>query len=296
MKPLLLRRAVLGGALACCTWSLAFGQAEKITLRRAPEPNQTVRFRAVQDIQMEMTVEGDVAQRGGAPQPTKMGAKAISAYVQRTSPVRANGSVQSEVTIEESRTESTLGPPPANDNLALLTGKKFTVTFDREGNAVDVQFPPGTGLPGEAFNQLVKSVSGTLPSAMAVGEVATMPLDLPLALPMTNGAPVKMNGQTQYKLVSVDKGATGRIARFDVTMNGTMVSAQTAPAPQGRIDMNMDMVLSGTGIVLQNLDRGLTQSSEIKTSFGGKIKMSAPGQALPTMNVRMTLTQTMTSN
>lgn len=292
-------RTALAAVIGLCVWTSASGQTEKITIRRAPTPNQTVRMRMAQDMAMEMILEGNTAALGGVPAAQKMAMKSTSVITQKTGPLSPEGNVQTQITVEETHTESTMNgqPSPGDPNANILVGKTIVVTIDKQGNTIDAKFPAIAGLPAEAFSQLLKSVSSGLPSApMAVGEVVTAPLDLPIPLPVSNGTPVRMNGQAQYKLVSVEKEATGRVARFEVTMNGTLASDRAVPVNNGRIDMNMDLTLSGTGVVLQDLDRGLTRSSETKATYGGKIRMVAPGApALPTMNVKVTLTQTMTS-
>jgi hypothetical protein len=290
---------VLAAVLGLCVWTAAGGQTEKITIRRAPEPNQTVRMRMAQHVEMDMTLEGNTAALGGVPTSQKMAMKSTSLISQKTGPLSPEGNVQTQVTVEESHSESTMnGQPGAGDAATRrLVGKTIVLTIDKTGKTIDMKIPPDMGLPTEAFTQLMKSVSSGLPSEpMAVGDIVTTPLDLPIPLPVSNGTPAKMNGQAQYKLVSIEKEATGRVARFEVIMNGTLASDSAVSVPNGRIDMNMDLTLSGAGIVLQDLDRGLTRSSETKATYGGRIKMVAPGApALPTMNVKVTMMQTMTN-
>jgi hypothetical protein len=252
-----------------------------------------------QQIEMEMTLEGNTAALGGAPASQKMAMKSTSLISQKTGPLSPEGNVQAQITVEETNSESTMnGQPGLGDAEARrLVGKTVVLTIDKTGKTIDMKMPPDMGVPTQAFNQVMKSVSSGLPSEpMAVGEVVTTPLDIPIPLPVSNGTPARMNGQAQYKLVSIEKEASGRVARFEVIMNGTLASDSAVPVPNGRIDMNMDLTLSGTGVVLQDIDRSLTRSSETKATYGGRIKMVAPGgPPLPTMNVKVTLTQTTTN-
>src|SRR5436190_14039693 len=92
-------------AFVCMSCTSAFGQ-EKITIPRVPAPNQTVKMKIVQDVQMEMNMSGGAAVPGlGGP--TKMRMKSVSTATQKIGATNAAGITTVEMTIEESTVEAT---------------------------------------------------------------------------------------------------------------------------------------------------------------------------------------------
>ncbi|HEV2667214.1 MAG TPA: hypothetical protein VG324_20000, partial [Blastocatellia bacterium] len=148
-------------------------------------------------------------------------------------------------------------------------------TFNKKGEMVDLKMPPDLGVSEESFKKLLKSLYGDLPQTpIGVGEVATAPLDFTVPLPVPGAPPLKIDGQINFKLVSVDKDATGRIAKFDQTVDGKMFSNLEVPGPNGQIKMSLDFKLSGGGDLVMNVDKGVPKSSDSKMTFGGKLKMT----------------------
>src|SRR5690242_14093025 len=127
------------GIALVCFGSAVFGQSEKITLRQAPTPNQTVKMRMVQDIQMEISMSGAAALPGM--QGMKMGTKSVSSMTQKVGPANAQGITESEVTFDESSVETTVNgqPMPTPGTTSNATGTKFVVVIDKEGKTVDIK-------------------------------------------------------------------------------------------------------------------------------------------------------------
>jgi hypothetical protein len=277
----------------------AFVQSEKITIKMVPEPNQTVRMRMVQEMEMEMAFEGNVPPELAARGPMKMAMKTAFAMTQKVGAPNKQGNIESEVTYDEVSTEATMNgqPMPLGDEVGKFAGKKLTATFDKQGNLTDFKIPPGLGLPEESFKQMLKSFYGNLPAtSIVVGGTVSTPLDFTIPLPMPGAAPMKMDGQVNYKLVSVEKEPDGRIARFDQTIDGKMVSQMEIPSPNGNVKMSIDFKMNGGGDLLMNVDKGVVKSSEVKSTFGGKIKMAGESSdtKLPDINLQGTMKVTIT--
>ena len=155
------------------------------------------------------------------------------------------------------------------------------------------------GLTDEAFKQLMGSFSNNLPAtALSVGETTTVPMDLmlPLPLPLPGGAPMKVTGETRLTLVSIDKDAQGRSARFASTADGKMVTE--FPSPDGKSKMTLDFRIGGDGTMVMDLDKGVLRSTVSTSTFDGKMDMPAggvPGGA-PALTLHGTMKMTMTSN
>ena len=278
-----------------------FSQSEKVTLTMVPGPNQTVRMRAIQDVELDMSFENETPSAAALPEPVKMMARAVFALTQKVGTPDKEGNVNAEVTYDEVSSEILVNGQPTqiDDKVDKFIGKKIMTTFNRRGEMIDLKIPPDLGLPEESFKQLLKSFYGNLPQTpIGVGEVATAPLDFTVPLPVPGAPPLKIDGQIKSKLVSIEKGATGRTARFDQTMDGKMVSDMEIPGPNGQIKMSLDFKLNGGGGMVMNVDNGVLKSSDSKVTFSGKLKMAGESSAakLPTINFQGLMKVTVTGS
>jgi hypothetical protein len=246
-----------------------------------------------------MTFDANSALPPGAA-PMKMIAKTTMGITQKTGPLNKDGNIEAELTYDEIRSEVLMNGqsvPGANANNKLV-GKIITVTYDRQGNPLDVKLPSEVGLSTEAFKQILDSIYGNLPTnAIGVGEVVAAPLDFTLPLPIPGAAPLKMEGDVKLKLISIDKDSTGRSARFDSTIDGKISNDIEVPSPNGKIKLSLDFKMNGDGTSLKDLDKGLLRSSESNSTLNGKIKMgieAGPGP-LPPMNLQGRIKVTLTS-
>jgi hypothetical protein len=280
---------------------ITFAQSEKVTLKMVPGPNQTVRMRAIQDMELDMSFESETPSAAALPEPLKMVARAVFALTQKVGAPDKEGNVSAEVTYDEVSSEMLVNGQPTqiDDKVDKFIGKKIMTTFNSRGEMIDLKIPPDLGLPEESFKQLLKSLYGNLPQTpIGVGEVATAPLDFSVPLPVPGAPPLKIDGQIKSRLVSVEKGATGRTAKFDQTMDGKMVSDMEVPGPNGQIKMSIDFKLNGGGGMVMNVDNGVLKSSDSKVTFGGKLKMAGESDAakLPTINFQGIMKVTVTGS
>jgi hypothetical protein len=295
------RSLVVALGLALFASITMFAQSEKIRFKMVPEPNQTVRMRAVQDIELNMSFERETPPAGALPEPMKMIARAVFALTQKVGAPDKEGNVSAEVTYDEVSSEMMMNDQPMQigDKVDQFIGKKITTTFNSRGELIDLKVPPDLGLPEESFKELLKSLYGNLPQTqLGVGEVATAPLDFTIPLPVPGAPPIKIDGLIKSTLVSVEKDATGRTAKFDQTMDGKMVGDLEVPGPTGQIKMSLDFKLNGGGGMLMNVDKGFLKSSDSKMTFGGKLKMTGESSAtkLPTINFQGTMKVTVTGS
>lgn len=279
----------------------AFAQSEKITLKMVPEPNQTVRMKMVQDMEMDMSFESETPSAAALPGPAKMIAKSVLALTQKIGAPDNIGNVTAEMTYDEVSSEMTMNGQPLQTDALIgkFIGKKVMMTYNKQGEIIDIKIPPDLGLPEETFKQMLKSLYGSLPQApIGIGEVATAPLDFTVPIPLPGAPPLKMDGQIKFKLISVEKDATGRIAKFDQTVDGKLVSELEVTLPTGKVKMGLDFKLNGGGAIAMNVDKGVLKLSDSKGAFGGQVKMtSVPSETkLPTMNLQGTMKITVTGS
>jgi len=295
------RSPIIALGLALLASLTAFAQSEKIAIKMVPEPNQTVRMRLIQNMEMNLSFEGEAPSAGALPEPMKMIARTVFAITQKVGAMDREGNVSAEVTYDEVSSEMMMNGQPMQigDKLDKLVGKKITATFNSRGNIIDLKTPPDMGLPEESFRELLKSVYGNLPQTpLGVGEVATTPLDFTLPLPIPGAPPLKIDGQIKYTLVSVEKDAAGRTAKFDQTVDGKVVSDLEVPGPTGQIKMSLDFKLNGGGGMVMNVDKSFMKSSDSKMTIDGKLKMAGDSSEtkLPTINFQGVMKVTITGS
>src|SRR5262245_6551427 len=131
----------------------AFAQSEKIKFKMVPEPNQTVRMRAVQDMELNMSFESETPPAGALPEPVKMMARAVFALTQKVGAPDKEGNVNAELNYDEVSSEMILNGQPMQigDKVDNFIGKKITATFNSRGEMIDLKVPPDLGLPEETL-------------------------------------------------------------------------------------------------------------------------------------------------
>ena len=271
-------------------------QSDKISLRMAPSPGQTVQMLMTQKMDLELSLEG-------APVPglvpMRMVMQSTMVLNQKTGARKPDGSIDVEMTYDQISSDVTMNDQSttAVDASNELIGKPVVVTYSASGEIVGVRGVPAvTGLSDEMFKQMLGSAFSNLPAtALSVGETTTAPLDFNLPLPLPGAAAMKLTGETILKLVAVDKNAEGRSARFDSTMNGKMASEVTSP--DGKSQMKFNFTLSGDCTTIVDLDKGLPRSHLLTNTFVGKIDMPSGASAAvpPSMNMRGTMNVVVTS-
>ena len=241
---------------------------------------------------MDITIEGGPA-AAAALGPMKMSSRNVTSMTQKNGPADSQGNVEAEITVDEAISDSKITmngrPMPAPAVANPVAGKTFAVIFDKLGNVVDSKGPSIPGMPEDFMPQMMKSFSGNLPTTpVGIGETAAAPLDIAIPLPLA-GAQLKMDGEVLYKLLSLGKEGDDRIATIATTINGKLVGDSGIPGPNGtKIQMTLEIKMTGGGTTLSNLDKGFLKSSESQSTFGGPIRMNGGPNAaqLPSMNMQ----------
>jgi hypothetical protein len=83
----------------------------------------------------------------------------------------------------------------------------------------------------------------------------------------------KLEGEIRYKLVSIEKSATGRMAKFDQSLDGKIAKEIETQSPNGKVRSKIDFTVTGGGVLLLNADKGLVKSNELSVTFSGRGKM-----------------------
>jgi len=187
--------------------------------------------------------------------------KSVLGYTQANSRVDDQGRMQSQLTIDRFETEQTMnGAAQPSSGAADVIDQSLTAFFDRTGKLVDVTIPKELQRSSSLILQIVAATYGTvgfLPeSPMAVGDTAEVNTDVPLRLPgSTPGSPYRT--RTIVKLQAVLERGGDKIARIDQRIES---------AKDGQ-----PMVLSGSGTIDVNVDKGFIAASSTEWTFNGRV-------------------------
>jgi len=285
---------VIATAAVCLAVPVLFAQSERISIRQAPRPDQTVKMTMNQSMDMDLTIEG--LPGGGGP--VKMAMKMALEMTQKTGAARPDGSYDSEITLGQFNTTVEMNgqPLPGVAPQNQMEGRTITLTYDGKGQIVDVKDPSGSA-QADAIRTMLRGFTANLPvSTIGVGETVTTPLEFTLPLPIPGGSPIKMSGETKMKLVSVGTDGGSRVATFESTSDGKISGDQANPAGGG---MNIDLTLGGGGTTVIDLEKGVLRSGETRTKFSGKLSTSGNGNAapaLPGISMQGTMTVSIATN
>lgn len=300
MKTLSLTSLLL--TLLCLSFNTTLAQTDKINVRVSPKPGQTAQFKLAQEMAMDVSFEGEVPPQMAAMNPMKMVMNSVTTFTQKSGAVDKQGRLLVELTYDKVISEITMnGQVVPLDTGNKLSGQTIKMTYDQQGNLVDVNAPADSPLPKESFQEFLKSIYGYLPTEpMAIGETMTLPFKQALPLPVPGGAPLNMDGTVQIKLVAVTKEGNDRIAKFEQTTDAKMTNAVEAPGSNGeKAKLSMDFRMSGGGSSTVNLDKGLVKSGETLMKMEGKMAMPATGAdagtKMPNMLLQGTIKITVSS-
>jgi len=285
----------MAAAVVALAAQAVFAQSERINIRPAPRPDQTVQMTMNQSLDMDLTVEGGAALPPGVG-PMKMAMRMTAEMTQKTGTARPDGSYDSELTFGQNHMTIELNgaPLPAAAPQSQLEGKSVTVTYDGNGQIIDVKMPGGD-VAADAVRQMLRSFSANLPvSTIGVGETVTTPLEFTVPLPIPGGTGMKISGVTKTKLVSVGTDSGTRVARFESTSDGQISAAPPGP---GGGSITVDMTIGGEGTTVIDLEKGVLRSGETRTTFSGKVSSSGTAApAFPGVSLQGTMTVTIASN
>jgi hypothetical protein len=111
---------------------------------------------------------------------------------------------------------------------------------------------------------------------------------------------MKVTGETQLKLVSIDADAKGRSAKFESVIDGKVASSLELPLPGATGTTAVEIAMTGTGVTVMDLDKRLMRSNESRIAINGTLGAppdpAGAAAAFPPMNIRGTAAVTIASN
>jgi hypothetical protein len=273
-------------------------QVERVTVRMAPGPNQTLHLRTTED--MALTTEGDVHDGNvGAMPPMAMNMRMVVDTTCAVGPTDHDGHYTAKTTIDSLSATMTLNgrEMPFPSPKTALARQVITFSYDEQGKVIDISTDDVASARMDAARQILASAFATVaPMTLSVGESVTVPTALNLPLPSGGPAfPMGVAGATRYTLTSVTFDGADRIAHLTSHLTSTLTPG-SAGAPAGSSagpPFTFDMTVTGAGKNDVNVDRGIVLHSEQQGTIDGTLRggpVGAAGPVISQMRLRGTFT------
>jgi hypothetical protein len=265
------------------TFATSFGvpQDTKVSMRTLPRANETMRFRMIQEMDMDITaVDSAEGEPDGAPpSTTRVLGKTTFAFTQKTGSADKQGNLPVDVTYEQITVERSMNGVPSGDGLGRdLVGRTVRMTYDKNGKVVDVKVPADLAISADALRETMSSLLGNLPqSPLAVGESARVPFSAPLPVPTPAGDNLTMTGEMHYTLRSVAREGKDRMASYDQTLEAKLDTVSELALPSGPGKVHITFKLTGSGGLVLNIDKGVVTSGEVRSVIEGNMYMTPAG-------------------
>ena len=242
--------------------SVASAQTDRIPIRVAPAPNQTVHGTMTMDLSLDVTIDGAPANAPAPPGPITLGMNMTMSHSLAVGSRDDTGGVTAHITLDDATATTTMNgmPMPMPMPAASLKGLEAAVVFDASGTVTDVT-ANDPKVPA-AMKQIVSTVLQSLPvGTLAVGESATVPLALNIPLPMS-AAGANATGTTTVTLKSISVENGQRVAHYTSDSSGRFDAGGAMPVGGGATSGG-DAQFTMTGTTDVNIDRGITQSADM---------------------------------
>jgi len=266
-----------------------FAQSDKVSISYVPIPNQTIRFTITSEgeININYSASGTIAEV----QPMKMTIKSVFGMSQKTGQFDAQGRIEADLTYEIGESQFLLNGSsfPIDESGKRLNGKKFRAIYNRKGELLDLKIPDDLGISPEDIKPTLLSFYDNMPKEpIGVGETAILPAKVDFQIPGFGTGPMKIAGETKTKLIAIEKEANGRVAKFDIINDMKIAKTTEMELPTGKLTMDLDGKITGTGVSRVNLDKGMPMQSENLMNIDAKT--TVPAQAgdlqMPSMTIK----------
>ena len=267
-------------------------QSERLTIRMAPAPNQTIREQMT--IVVAMTTTPRLSSSDSPSVPPEQGEmKTTMDLTSTVGPIDRRGEYDARVVIEHATMTATSNGQvdPAPTSPARVDGVEPTVAFhyDSQGRMTGAIVESDTGAVDTAVTRAMSAMLATVaPITLSIGETVTVPMEMKVPLPADAGR-LSTLGETRLTLTSVSFEGADRIAHLALKMT-TFINQYSigASGPQ----MADEMRTMSEGKMDVNIDRGIVLHNEQTTTIGDQSSASLKPEN-PRGSIRATVTVSM---
>jgi hypothetical protein len=241
-------------------------QTERITIRRALAPDQTIHVRIASEWDYDQPgVVGNVPVQPTSPQPRTVHTDLRVAYSLSSDVHKEGEPYKARLTFDEAAVAITANGQPSSSQqqpFAVVVGKSLTASYDAQGRFQDVDVPFEISAGSLAAKLLfingaftAEALLQRMPPAfdVTVGNTVEVPSEVALPIP---GMDPAVPGGRRLKLISVEREGGNRIAKFEQTFEGVLSG--------GMLGQDVSLSATGAGTVDWNVDRGFLSAYEIR--------------------------------
>jgi hypothetical protein len=246
----------------------AAAQTDRVMIGGPPAPDQTLRVRMTQEMDVSLAPAG----QGAADPSMKMTGATVMVIRQQIGKPEADGRIRLDLTYEEMTQKMLMNgqemPVPAQLT-AGITGKTVALWIDSKYQVLDVKAPEGFPLAGEQLKTMMGQMMAAVPhQQMSVGETVSTPLSMALPIPVPGSARAQLKGQTKTTLVKLSAEGDDHVATLDHTVDATLDMAPETPTGK----FHMAFTLSGSGTTETMVRSGTVRSSAMTTKLDGSLE------------------------
>jgi hypothetical protein len=288
-----MNRRLLAIPLLVVPAALFAAQAERLTIRMVPAPNQTLRVRTSMEMTMTMTPDPP-ADGARSMDPVTTSMTTIAEHTTIVGPADEHGHYGARVVCDSVSQKTTTDGKPVpmpSGTTDQLVGQVITFSYDDQGKILDVATEGGLdpNLAGSLKQMLTSALAAAPPITLSVGESVTVPTQVNLPISTPAAGPMTTSGETRYTLTSVTFDGADRIAHLAVVTSNTII----LPAASADVARSaaMDMRTASEGRMDVNVDRGIVLHTETRTTIDGSSGIAGQTAVTP-MRTHGTMTMT----
>lgn len=288
-----MKRRFLAIPLLVVPAALFAGQAERLTIRLVPAPNQTLHLRTAMEMNMTMTPDPSADTARSMPQMTSS-MTMTAEHTTTVGPTDEHGHYGARVVCDSASHTAMLNGKPApipSGAADRVLEQVMTFSYDDQGKMLDVATEGGgldPALAGSLKQMLTAALAAAPPITLSVGESVTVPTQVNIPMPSAAAGTLSNSGEMRYTLRSVTFDGADRIAHLATASNNAITSSAVAAGAIPGVASDMRTVSEGTMDV--NVDRGIVLHSETRTTLDGSTRVEGGQIAVPPMRIHGTIT------
>ena len=283
-----MNRRLLAIPLLVVPAALFAAQAERLTIRMVPAPNQTLHVQSTMDMTMTMTAE-PTADGGLQMPPVTSSMTTTAEHTTTVGPTDHDGHYNAKVVCDRVTHSALLNGEPAPVPAGAtdqLVGLAVTFSYDDQGKVLNVA-SEGTmdpGIAGSMKQILTTALAAAPPITLSVGESVTVPAQVNVPLPASISGTMTTSGETRYTLTSITFDGADRIAHLAVASRNTITQAPGS----GVTGASLEMQTTSEGRMDVNVDRGIVLHTETQSTIDGSSHITGGQVAMPPMRMHGT--------
>jgi hypothetical protein len=276
-------RGAVAVALLVLTTAPVLAQPRALIGAR-PAPNQTVRLRLVQKMDLVFAAVAGAAPPALPPGGLVLENASVLVLRQDVGAIDDRGRLRLDVTYEEVSQRARLNgapvPIPA-DSVEELLGKTVTMWMGPKREVLEVITPPNFPLEADQMEQILGPLQASMPfQEMSLGEVVRLPFSMRIPIPVPGSAgPQMMLGHTKTKLARLTPDGGDQLAFLEQSIDLVLSGTTSTRGPNVSLGLRMD----GTGTTETFVSAATLKTTNVRAKMTGRFETA--GSAVASMKI-----------